>query len=104
MASLRLQRMLDARAMCFVGYTHVAIEQKVRDIRAHSNGRGDWLVNESDTFIQAHIANMITYSQTIKSECEKYALPYFDTSENFVQAIEDATEYLLGNKIKAQRV
>jgi hypothetical protein len=33
----------------------------------------------------------------IKIECEKHGLPYIDTSEDFLGAIEAATEVLVGD-------
>jgi hypothetical protein len=40
---------------------------------------------------------MIAYSKMIKNECEKHGLPYIDTSEDFLVAIEAATDFLVGD-------
>ena len=45
--------------------------------------------------IESHISNMIAYSKMIKKSCKKYDIKYFDTSKNFVQALDDTIEYLL---------
>jgi len=80
----------------FVRYADIDVDQKVTDIRNHSDGRLDWLLNESDDHINKHIEDMVTYSRKIRSECRQYYdVRYFDTSTGFVDAIEEATEYLL---------
>jgi hypothetical protein len=81
----------------FVGYTAINIEDKVAAVKKHSDGENDWLTNESDEHIRDHIVNMIGYSKTIKKECEKHGLTYFDTSEDFLGAIEAATDFLVDN-------
>ena len=80
----------------FVGYTEINVEDKVALVKKHRDGEHDWLTNESDDYIRDHIGNMITYSKRIKSGCEKHGLPYFDTSDDFLAAIEAATDFLLG--------
>jgi len=81
----------------FVGYTEITVDDKVAAVKKHSDGKNDWLTNESDEHIRDHIGNMIAYSKTIKKECEKHGLAYFDTSEDFLGAIEAATDFLVGN-------
>lgn len=81
----------------FVGYTELNVNEKVELVKKHSDGENDWLKSESDEYIRDHIENMISYSKTIKSGCGKHRLSYFDTSEDFLGAIEAATDYLLGN-------
>ena len=86
----------DIRAV-FLGYTDIDVEEKVALVKEHVNGENDWLTSESDDYIRDHIGNMIAYSKTIKTECEKYGLSYFDTSEDFPRAIKAATEALIGD-------
>ena len=81
----------------FVGYTEINVEDKVALVKKHSNGENDWLTNESDEYIRDHVGNMIAYSKMIKEGCEKHGLPYFDTSDDFLQAVEAATEFLTAN-------
>ena len=94
-----LRRFLDKYPerikICFVGCADIDVDQKVRDIGTYSDGRLDWLMNESDDHIYNHIENMVTYSRKISSDCKQYDVRYFDTSTGFVDAIEEATEYLL---------
>ena len=81
----------------FVGYTEIDVEDKVALVRKHGGGENDWLTNKSDEYIRDHIGNMIAYSKTIRNECEKHGLSYFDTSEDFLGAIAAATDFLVGD-------
>lgn len=82
--------------VCFVGYTDVAVGDKVASIKAHRESRGDWLVKESDAYISEHVENMIAHSRLIQAGCAKHHLRYFDTSADFLSAVDEATRYLLG--------
>ena len=81
----------------FVGYTEINVKDKVALVKQYGDGKNDWLTNESDEYIRNHIENMIAYSKTIKNECKKHGLTYFDTSEDFSGAIEAATDFLVGD-------
>tara|TARA_R110000868_G_scaffold37111_10_gene131550 strand:+ start:37665 stop:38219 length:555 start_codon:yes stop_codon:yes gene_type:complete len=81
--------------ICFLGYTDVIIDEKVKDIKDFSDGKSDWLVDKSDAYIIDHINNMIRHSRIIEKSCISTGLPYFDTSENFTKTIIDAETYLL---------
>ena len=89
----------DKIKVAFVGYTEINVKDKVARVKEHSNGENDWLTSESDEYIRDHIENMIGYSKMIKSGCEKHRLSYFDTSENFLGAIEAATDFLVGEQV-----
>lgn len=81
--------------ICFVGYTDIDIEKKVSDIREYGDGKGDWLNKESDHYVYRHIENMVTHSWKMKDSCGKSNIHYFDTSDNFLGVINEATRYLL---------
>ena len=81
--------------VCFVGYSEVDLNQKLKDVYEFSKGNNDWLTNESEAYVKDHISNMITYSKRIKASCESYDIPYFDTSKNFLQTMDIAIKYLL---------
>ncbi len=84
----------DTIRAVFVGYTAISVENKLALVKQHNDGGNDWLNKESDEYIRDHIGNMIAHSKMIKDECEKHDLSYFDTSEDFLVAIEAATEFL----------
>ena len=79
----------------FVGYSEIGVAEKVALVKKHASGENDWLTEKSSEYINDHIGNMIAHSKTIKSECEKHELPYFDTSENFSKAMTDAKNFLV---------
>jgi hypothetical protein len=81
----------------FVGYTEIDVKDKVALVKKHGHGENDWLTNKSDEYIRDHIGNMIAYSKMLKDECERHGLSYFDTSEDFLRAIEAATNFLIGD-------
>ena len=81
----------------FVGYTEISVKDKVALVKRHANGENDWLTIKSDDYIRDHVGNMIAYSKMIKSGCESHGLPYFDTSEDFLGAIEAVTDFLVGD-------
>ena len=87
----------DRITAVFVGYTEINVKDKVALVKRHGDGENDWLTNKSDEYIRDHIENMIAHSKMIKDECEKYDLPYFDTSEDFPGAIQAATDVLVGD-------
>ena len=81
----------------FLGYTEILVEDKIALVQKHADGENDWLTNESDEYIRDHIENMIAYSKMIKDGCEEHGLSYVDTSRDFLQAIEAATNFLVGD-------
>ncbi len=84
----------DHMRICFLGYTHVNVDKKLKEIRKFSNEKKDWLKDESDTYIRDHVKNMMAHSRMIKTSCKKYDLRYFDTSEKFMETIDDVLIFL----------
>ncbi len=80
--------------ICFVGYTDVAVNQKVDDIKGFSVGKTDWMSDKSDTYILDHVIYMTAYSKRIKKSCQEHGLQYFDTSKNFLETINAAVDYM----------
>lgn len=81
--------------ICFVGYTNVKVNEKVKEIKYFSCKNKDWLNDESDEYIVDHVKNMVVHSVKIKKSCKENSIAYFDTSTNFINNIEDAIQYLL---------
>ncbi|NNK89991.1 MAG: hypothetical protein HKO89_05230 [Saprospiraceae bacterium] len=81
--------------ICFLGYTDVDACNKLREIKQYTSGTRDWLNKESDEYIIDHIHNMIAHSIRIRKSCTEHGLAYFDTSEAFIERIEEACKYLL---------
>ena len=85
----------DKIKAAFVGYTEINVTDKVALVKKHGGGKNDWLTNESDEYIRDHIENMIAYSKMLKTGCEEHGLHYIDTTEDFLGAIEAATDFLV---------
>jgi hypothetical protein len=79
---------------CFLGYTAVAPEQKVREIRAHAGLPNDWPSEYSDAVLASIVANMIEFSRYLETECAACGLPYFDTSSRFSETLDRVFSYL----------
>ncbi len=84
--------------VCFVGYSKVSVDSKVKDVYEYSYGKNDWLTNEPGQYVENHIGNMVEYSKRIEKACEQYGISYFDTSSNFSLALDQVVEYLLGTE------
>jgi len=89
------QKYPDKLRICFVGYTDVSVDQKVKDIKKNNYGKSDWLIDKTDEYMKDHVKNMIAHSIAIKKSCEKNNIRYFDTSKNFMGVLEDTIAYLL---------
>jgi len=85
----------DKIKICFVGYTNISLDQKVKEIKSFNIQKKDWLIDKSDEYILDHVKNMIAHSIKIKKSCAENNLAYFDTSKNFLDDIEAAIKYLL---------
>ena len=84
--------------VCFLGYAHVSVPQKLEEVYEYHRDKKDWLTNESNQYVEDHIRNMVAYSKRIEKTCSHYGIRYFDTSKNFTQALDRAMEYLLKEK------
>lgn len=80
--------------ICFLGFIDVDIDKKVQEIRDFSSEKNDWLEDKSDAYVIDHVKNMIAHSRKIKKSCEENNIRYFDTSKDFLNATEDAINYL----------
>ncbi|MEO1054762.1 MAG: hypothetical protein AAFX87_29285 [Bacteroidota bacterium] len=85
----------DSISICFVGYAHISIDKKVKEVYDYSHGKNDWLTKESKRYVEDNISNMIAYSKRIEESCHQYGIRYFDTSKNFTQVLNDVVAYLL---------
>ncbi|MEP0987823.1 hypothetical protein [Ekhidna sp.] len=90
----------DKLRICFLGYTHMDIGIKLKAIRKFSIKKNDWLADKSDEYIIDHIEKMIAHSKQIEISCKEQGISYFDTSERFLDTLEDATKYIIGTSEK----
>jgi hypothetical protein len=81
---------------CFLGYAHIAIEQKLTEIRAHPGMVNDWAAGLSDEELAGLVKEMKEFSRFLESECARLRLPYLDGSFDFHGALHRAEYQLLG--------
>jgi 2-phosphoglycerate kinase len=78
----------------FVGYAEIDLLTKVQQLRHFDGGNNDWLRHESDEELLATVARLKAMSQWVRTECENYGLPYFDTSTNFTATLDRIVDFL----------
>lgn len=84
---------------CFVGYTQSSAEQKREAIRAFGGGVNDWLADQPDDYVLELVGESIEFSVYLQDECAKVGIPFFDTSHDFMAAIDAAFQWLLAEPI-----
>ena len=92
-AELRQAYPTQIRA-CFLGYTTITPEQKLRGIRTHAGHPNDWSSDYSDSDLLHILTQMIEFSHYLREECAAYDLRYFDTSNHFVETLDRVVAYL----------
>jgi hypothetical protein len=81
---------------CFLGYPSCSPAAKAASIRSHPSPVNDWVAGMSDPDLRALVAEMVTFSRFLESECRKHDIEYFDGSQDFTLALRRAEAYLLG--------
>jgi 2-phosphoglycerate kinase len=84
----------NAVRCCFLGYTELTSEEKLALVRTYEQGTRDWTNVISDEEMTRYVEEMIVFSTYLKSECERYGIPYFDISHDFDTPREEAFGYL----------
>lgn len=79
---------------CFLGYTAIDPAQKLLEIRTHAGHPNDWPQGYTDADLLRIVTREIEFSLYLQAECARYGFRYFDTSNNFIQAIEQAAQYI----------
>jgi hypothetical protein len=79
---------------CFLGYTTITPAQKLLEIRTHAGHPNDWPKEYSDEDLLKIITKMLEFSHYLKEECAIHHLRYFDTSQHFVETMNNVVVYL----------
>jgi hypothetical protein len=98
-AALRQEYPAQIQA-CFLGYTTIAPDQKLSEIRVHAGHPNDWPQEYSDDALLAVIKREISFSQYLQAECALHQLPYFDTSDQFLPTLDAVVAYVYGQNSK----
>jgi len=92
-AALQLEEPSQIKA-CFLGYTTIAPEQKLREIRMHGGHPNDWTTSYDDRALLKIISREIAFSRYLRDECARSSMPYFDTSDHFIQTLDQVAAYV----------
>lgn len=84
----------------FLGYPKVNIYKKLRELREYAaNHPHCWTHKHPDESLISHIKHFTEISQQHHNKCDLVGIPYFDTSENFLEAWEEAYDYIMKNLV-----
>jgi predicted kinase len=87
---------LSNYAVAYIGYPNISLEDKLKAIRLSARSH-DWTENITDSELAPIVHGFIDDSITLYNECIKESIMHFDTSVNFHETIEKASDYLLSN-------
>lgn len=87
---------LSNTEIVFLGYDTISVQEKCEQIRMYDK-ENYWSSKLSDEELLKITKLNIEFSKYIKEECNKYNIPYFDTSFNREEQIEHVKRYLLDN-------
>lgn len=77
---------------CFLGYSMIAPEQKLHDIRTYSGYPNDWPQSYTDSDLMSIIHREIEFSRYLQAECARYHFRYFDLSSQFLPILDQVAE------------
>ncbi len=83
---------------CFLGYSAIAPNHKLREIREHSGYPNDWAEGMTDVALLAIIQREIGFSQYLQAECARLNFPYFDLSTRFMSVLDSVVEFVRGGQ------
>lgn len=78
----------------FLGYPSRTPQEKLQDIRTYKTGHYDWTDEREDAELAATLERFVKNSAYIETECQKYNLPFIDTSTGFNDALDQAYKNL----------
>ncbi len=81
-------------AACFLGYATITPAQKLADLRAYPVSLNEWPRTVADPALLQIIAREIAFSQYLQTECQIYDFPYFDSSADFTQTLEQVVAFV----------
>jgi hypothetical protein len=82
----------------FLGYSAIAPDQKLREIRLHSGFPNDWPQEYTDAGLLAIIQREIAFSQYLQAESARLHFPYFDLSDQFMPILEQVVASIRGGE------
>ena len=84
----------DNLRACFLGYCTIDLEEKWRN-EGRYRENNTWLLELSHDEALVQLENMQQESISLRERCLQKGYPFFDTSQAFNQAIDQAAHYLI---------
>ncbi|HMN26622.1 MAG TPA: hypothetical protein PKE45_00600 [Caldilineaceae bacterium] len=79
---------------CFLGYAEIDTRTKVHQIRTLDGGNNDWLSEYDDQQLYEMVDGLKQVSATLRNECQRYGLRYFETSTNHTATLDAVVAFL----------
>ena len=87
---------------CFLGYSRSSLEAKCTSVRTYPSPVNDWVAGIADGGLVELVMEMRAFSEFLEADCRTHGLRYFDGSDDFPLALEQAQAYLLGRDAAEQ--
>jgi hypothetical protein len=84
---------LAVRAL-FLGYPDIDPSEKLSQIAANGIGANDWFSSLTEADKLKHVSRMIKDSQSVRDDCNRSGMKFFDTGLDFETAQAQAKRYL----------
>lgn len=86
----------DNYLIVFIGYTNIDVDEKVDNILKYDSGTC-WTHKLERNKLRSLVEGNIAFSKEIKSQCEKYSIPYFDVSDNSPCVLNEVKHFIRKN-------
>lgn len=80
----------------FIGYPDITVEEEFQILRANQ-AKNEYTQKYDNTYLKQLIAQRIDESKYIQKQCEKYQLPFINTSYQREETIEKLVKEMLAN-------
>jgi len=82
---------------CFLGYPDLPTEQKAAYVSTHAGLPNDWLNRMGPDYIRRYLEQCRGVSATLRDDCARLGLAFFDTGADFHGALDAAERRLAGD-------
>jgi hypothetical protein len=92
-----VQQSEDPIRACFLGYPDLPAEAKAGHVAAHTGLPNDWLNPMGPAYVTRYLDQCRRLSATLRDDCGRLDLPFFDTGGDFHGALDAAERRLAGD-------
>ena len=94
---------LENTIIVFLGYTNINKEEKLKFIRKYDSNN-IWTSKYDDSQLLHDIDLCIQYSEEVKKQCEELNIPFFDTSDNFSEVLDEVCMYIESELMRGEKL